>query len=231
MTSTKASRPVTDKVNGPREDGLAGELDNLPDSELQIETQEIPLSRIKDGGAQMRVEMNPETINDYAEAMLNGAVFPPIIVYLDSTDYWPGDGFHRIEATRKIERDTIAAEVRKGTARDAILFGIGANSTHGLRRTQADKKRAVERLLKDAEWAQWSDRKIAEAAKVDHKTVGKIRREMSGEIPTSKPNEEIPKRDGKPNSSSSILGDVLRSISDDALIAECRRRGLEVASA
>jgi hypothetical protein len=53
-----------------------------------------------------------------------------------------------------------------------------------LRRTQADKRRAVERLLKDPEWAQWSDRKIAEAAKIDHKTVGAIRRELAGEFPT-----------------------------------------------
>jgi hypothetical protein len=188
----------------------------------------IPLSRIKDGGAQIRAEMNLDTVNEYAEAMLNGAVFPPIILFYDGTDYWPGDGFHRIRAARKIERDSIGAEVRKGTVRDAILYGIGANATHGLRRTQADKRRAVERLLKDPECAQWSDRKIAETAKVDHKTVGKIRRELSGEIPTGKSIAgEIPKVHGKPNGSGSILEAMLRSVSDEALIAECRRRGWE----
>ena len=123
--------------------------------------RDIPLSCIKDGGAQMRVEMNPDIINEYAEAMLNGAVFPPIIIYFDGTDYWPGDGYHRIEAARKIERYNISAEVREGSARDAILCGIGSNATHGLRRTQADKRRAVENLLTDPEWARWSDRKIA----------------------------------------------------------------------
>jgi hypothetical protein len=82
-------------------------------------------------------------------------------------------------------------------------------------------------LLKDPEWAQWSDRKVAETAKVDHKTVGKVRRELSGEIPTGKPNGgEIPKVHGKPNGSGSILQSVLGSISDEALIAECCRRGL-----
>lgn len=188
--------------------------------------RDIPLSCIKDGGAQMRVEMSPDIINEYAEAMLNGAVFPPIIIYFDGTDYWPGDGYHRIEAARKIERYNISAEVREGSARDAILCGIGSNATHGLRRTQADKRRAVENLLTDPEWARWSDRKIAEAAKVDHKTVGKIRHEMSGEIPVGRMSGEIPKRSGKPNGS--ILDDVLRSISDEVLIAECRRRGLTV---
>ncbi len=89
-------------------------------------------------------------------------------------------------AARKIGRETIEAEIKDGSARDAILHGIGANASHGLRRTQADKQRAVERLLKDPEWARWSDRKIAEVAKVDHKTVGKIRRDLSGEFPTGK---------------------------------------------
>ena len=98
--------------------------------------------------------------------------------------YWLADGFHRVEAARKIERKTIIAEIRQGTARDAILHAVGSNAAHGLRRTQADKRRAVERLLKDPEWARWSDRKIAEAAKVDHKTVGTIRRELAGEFPT-----------------------------------------------
>ena len=104
----------------------------------------------------------------------------------DGTDYWLADGFHRVGAARKIGRETIEAEIKDGSARDAILHGIGSNASHGLRRTQADKQRAVERLLKDPEWARWSDRKIAEVAKVDHKTVGKIRRDLSGEFPTGK---------------------------------------------
>src|SRR5215467_201035 len=144
----------------------------------------IPLSNIKDPGAQMRIEMRAETVNDYAEAMLNDADFPPVILYHDGTDYWLGDGYHRVAAARKIERKTIKAEVREGKARDAILCGIGANATHGLQRTQADKRQAIERLVNDPEWARWSDRKIADAAKVDHKTVAKVRRELSGEIPT-----------------------------------------------
>jgi hypothetical protein len=122
-------------------------------------TELIHLPNIKDPGAQMRVEMRAETVNDYAEAMLNDADFPPVILYHDGTDYWLGDGYHRVAAARKIEHETIKAEVREGTARDAILCGVGANATHGLQRTQADKRQAIERLLFDPEWARWSDRK------------------------------------------------------------------------
>ena len=74
----------------------------------------IALLNIKDGGAQTRVEMRSETVNEYASEMLNGASFPPVIVYHDGTDYWLGDGFHRVEAARKIDRETIEADVREG---------------------------------------------------------------------------------------------------------------------
>jgi ParB-like nuclease domain len=197
----------------------------------------IEVAHIKDGGAQMRVEMRPETVLEYADEMLNGASFPAIVVYFDGADYWLADGYHRLEAARKIKRETIEADVRDGTARDAILFGIGANASHGLRRTQVDKRRAVERLVTDPEWARWSDRKIAEVAKVDHKTVAKIRRELSGEIPTAASQAlkagEIPESNGKSNGkpNGSVVQSVLASLSDDMLIAECRRRGLVVADA
>src|SRR5262245_34843632 len=80
------------------------------------------------------------------------------------------------------------------------------------------------------EWARWSDRKIAEAAKVDHKTVGTIRKELSGEFPTAgkKSNGEFPTVNGKPYSRASLLGDVIKTIPDDVLVTECRRRGLTV---
>ena len=58
----------------------------------------IPLARIKDAGAQMRVEMRPETVNDYAADMLDGAILPPVILFDDGIDLWLADGFHRVEA-------------------------------------------------------------------------------------------------------------------------------------
>ena len=193
----------------------------------------IELTHIKDGGAQMRVEMQPETVDEYATEMLNGVSFPPVIVYHDGTDYWLGDGFHRVEAARKIERETVEANIREGTARDAILHGIGANAIHGLRRTQADKRRAVEKLLADPDWARWSDRKIAEVAKVDHKTVGKVRRELAGEIPTPQPSRggDFPTPSGKPKGRQSLILDLLRTVADGDLLAECNRRGLTVEAA
>ncbi len=191
----------------------------------------IRISDIQDGGAQMRVEMKPDVVLDYAKDMEAGAIFPPVVIYHDGIDYWLGDGFHRVEAARKLGRETIDAEVLDGDARQAILHGIGSNASHGLRRTQADKRRAVERLLRDEEWSAWSNRKIAKAAGVDHKTVNKVRRELlGGEFPTpAQSNGEIPRTNGKPNSASgSVLQDMLRTLSTEMLIEECGRRGLKM---
>ena len=46
----------------------------------------------------------------------------------------------------------IAALVKAGTRRDAVLAAAGANAAHGLRRSAADKARAVDALLTDDEW-------------------------------------------------------------------------------
>ena len=110
---------------------------------------EIALADIQDGGAQMRVEMKPDIVREYADDMAAGAVFPLVEVYYDGSIYWLAEGYHRVEAARLLERETIDAEVLDGGERDAILRGIGSNASHGLRRTQADKRRAVERLLHD----------------------------------------------------------------------------------
>ena len=194
-------------------------------------SRSVPLSDIQDGGAQARVEMKPDIVRESADEMAAGAIFPPVEVYYDGSIYWLAEGYHRVAAARKLERETIDAEVLDGGERDAILHGIGSNASHGLRRTQADKRRAVERLLRDEEWGKWSDRKIAEAAKVDHKTVGKVRRELlGGEFPTpARQNGEIPRTNGKPKpTSGSILTDTLRTFPIEALIEECARRGYKV---
>jgi hypothetical protein len=141
----------------------------------------------RDGGTQARAGLNEETVEDYMQAVDNQAHFPPVVVYHDGKDYWLADGFHRVEAYQRTGRMNISADMRQGTRRDAILHAAGANAAHGLRRTNADKRRAVETLLRDEEWSKWSDREIARLCAVDHKFVGKLRNEMSlGTIPSER---------------------------------------------
>jgi uncharacterized ParB-like nuclease family protein len=139
-----------------------------------------------DGGTQQREALREETVAEYTEAILAGAELPPVIVYDEQSEahdgvYWLADGFHRLAAYKAAGKDKIRAEVREGTLRDAILFSVGANATHGLRRSNEDKRRAVLTLLKDEVWSKWSDRQIGEASGTTHPFVAKLRRALAGE--------------------------------------------------
>jgi hypothetical protein len=122
-----------------------------------------------------------------------GLRFPPIILFRDGRDYWLADGFHHVLAARLAGLTEIAAEVCPGSRRDALLLGIATNSTHGLPRSSADKRKSVALLLGDPEWRQWSDREIARRCSLDHRTVNKMRRRASGELPQiHPPSGEVP---------------------------------------
>ena len=132
----------------------------------------------RDGGTQSRAKIYWETVQEYTEALLNGDKFPPIIVYYDGEDYWLADGFHRMDAYIACRQEMIPVTIRQGTRRDAVLHSVGANATHGLRRTNQDKRRAVELLLNDPEWSQWSDREIARVCGVGNVFVSKLRNSL-----------------------------------------------------
>lgn len=141
---------------------------------------------VRDGATQPRERMDEGVVSDYADALKGGASFPPVTVYLDRAGlYHLADGFHRVAAHRREGRGAISAEVIEGERRDAVLHSVGANAEHGLRRTNADKKRAVCTLLRDDEWRMWSDAEIARRTRVSDKTVARHRAELvaSSEIP------------------------------------------------
>lgn len=128
-----------------------------------------------DGGTQSRATLNQHVVDDYAEAIKAGATFPPIVIFYDGKKHWLADGFHRFHAYRQAGKSKVAADIRQGTRRDAILHSVGANETHGLRRTRDDKRRAVLTLLNDAEWAKWSDGEIAKRCAVSREYVNRLR--------------------------------------------------------
>jgi len=132
-----------------------------------------------DGGTQLRAETNQETIFSYAQDMLAGDVFPPVVVFHDGTDTWLSDGFHRYKAAEQAGYDEIEVDVRQGTQRDALLHAAEANRKHGIQLTNKDKRRIVTMFLHDAEWAKWSDREIARRCGVSQPFVSKLREELT----------------------------------------------------
>lgn len=124
-----------------------------------------------DGGTQARVQINNDAVADYAEAIKDGAEFPPVVVFFDGADYFLADGYHRLHASNTAGKTSIQADVRVGTLRDAVLYSLGANATHGLRPSSDDKRKSVATMLADAEWSQLSIRSIAKHCGCSHTLV------------------------------------------------------------
>ena len=132
-----------------------------------------------DGGTQPRATIAEDVVSEYAEAMTDGADFPPIEVFFDGVDYWLADGFHRYHAGKKLGLVEVPAKIHAGTRREAVLFSVGVNQGHGLRRTNADKRKAVLTLMHDAEWCLWSNVEIGRRCGVSHELANVVRRSLA----------------------------------------------------
>ena len=131
--------------------------------------------------AQARAAICEKTVAEYADAMSKGIIFPAITVFADSIEFVIADGHHRYLAAKKIGAKKIEVILEPGSVRDAILFSVGANAKHGLRRTLADRRKAVTILLQDEEWTMWSNSKIAEKCCCSVELVARIRQEIGAE--------------------------------------------------
>ena len=130
---------------------------------------------VLDQKLQSRTEINEQTIEDYSDAIKMGDEFPPVLVYFDGVHYYLTDGYHRYHAHKKAGKAGITCEVVNGTFRDAILRATGVNGKHGMRRTYADKRKAVMTLLDDFEWSMWSNSEIARQCGVSPTFVSGLR--------------------------------------------------------
>ena len=144
--------------------------------------REIPLSQIMaDPALQHRLEVNQGLISEYAEAMKEGASFPPMKAVQDKDGtIWLYSGFQRLQAAQQAELNTFSVEIKQGTRRDAWVASLGENHDHGARRTRADLYNAIDNALRDFEIRNallngnevlWSFRKVANSCRSSHHTV------------------------------------------------------------
>lgn len=152
----------------------------------------IPLDLIKlTAETQSRASIRDDVIQEYREvweADPDGNPFPPVVVYFDGTEYWMADGFHRGISAKLAGKHEIDVQVEEGGPRDAVLYGMAANVQHGIRRTNADKRRAVEILFADKAFATKAVRWLAQAACVSTTFVSNVRAELD----QSSPGEAVP---------------------------------------
>jgi ParB-like chromosome segregation protein Spo0J len=155
----------------------------------------LKLTEVKlDSGLQARAAMSESVVQEYTDVIREGGVMPPVTVFHDGTQYHLADGWHRYFAHKGAGFAEIEADIKEGTRRDAILYSVSANDKHGLRRSNADKRKAVMLLLEDFEWSEWNDVKIATQCGVSSMFVGKLRKEINGdEVPA----QRIVERGGK----------------------------------
>ena len=155
-----------------------------PQTYLKIDEKPLPLELITAGEeTQMRYATREETIGEYAELFGSGDAWPfdtKLIVFKDAAGvYWLADGFHRYRAAERVGRSSVHCIIYEGELIDAQDYALSANASHGLRRTNEDKRKAVGAALAMERWAMRSNVAIAEHVGVSDKLVGKIRNELS----------------------------------------------------
>jgi chromosome segregation ATPase len=141
----------------------------------------------------MRESINEEVVSEYCQALLNGAQFPPVVLFNDGKSYYIGDGWTRIFAHKKAGFEIINADVRMGSYDDALDYALGkANSGHGQRYTNADKRKKVLKAVYQDRYKDLSSRKLADVCDVSHEFVAKVRNETG-----TKPNAVKTIQNGK----------------------------------
>lgn len=149
-----------------------------PDSSPRVPVREA-LSLdilVTDAGIQVRSAIDADVVDEYVQALADGAEFPPVVVFrADGADLL-ADGFHRLFAYRKADRSEIEADVYHGAREDALWFALGANRAHGQRLNRADKRHAIE--LAYRAWPDLSQARIGSQVGCTPQYVGKVRAQL-----------------------------------------------------
>lgn len=136
--------------------------------------------------------LDEQHVRDLMEAYRQGKeIESPRVFRVERRGLILTQGFHRIEALKQLGKKKVLVEVRVGTEVHAILDAAGSNNTHGLKRTNEDKRRAVGMVLEI--YPDWSNRAIAEMAGVSGAFVDGIR---PTQLPTVGSSKRLG-RDGK----------------------------------
>lgn len=130
---------------------------------------------------------NSTHVADLKGALSAGGILPPPKVVCVDGRYLCWDGNHTLAAHKSMGHDEIEVELHEGSKKDAKLLAAGSNATHGLKRSNADKRAAVKAILTDTEFYNCSNSKVAKICKVSSVFVAKTRTKLeeNGEIQPS----------------------------------------------
>ena len=132
-------------------------------------------------------------VDELADALRDGNKLPPVVVYDVGDTFLLSEGFHRHAAYTQAKKTHIPCEVRKGPREECKLNALASNQGHGLKRTNADKLRALTEVA--ALQPKWSDGKLAEFIGVSRQFVTDNRPQVSTDGTSD--TEQREGRDGK----------------------------------
>jgi hypothetical protein len=129
-----------------------------------------------------------ERVGDFAALYLQeGATGLPPLELVDEGNgrFLIADGVHRCEAARQAGLTHVLATLHipaSGADPAAVAYrrALECSAISSKPLTRAEKRAAIRRLLR--EQPEWSDRELARLVGVDHKTVGRVRKQL--EVPT-----------------------------------------------
>lgn len=108
-----------------------------------------------DADLQPRAQIHNDVLDDYGQLLVDGVRFPPIVVFFDRVTNWLADGYHRWHAHKALGLPRIAADVRQGSKREALLHSLSANAEHGRQRGSADFRKAYDIAVRNELCAPW----------------------------------------------------------------------------
>jgi len=150
----------------------------LPPGEIFVSLDKIYI----DPALFVRSHPREDVIDEYAQSASECACFKPIDLFRNGP---PGfhilaDGYHRVRAFQRARKKVIRAIIHEGGQLEALRFALAANTQHGIRRTNADKKVCIRIALEN--FPDQSDRAIAALCKVSHPTIKTVRDELANAI-------------------------------------------------
>jgi hypothetical protein len=159
----------------------------------------------------MRVGVDYEIVDEYAQKMLDGVKFPPVIIFNDGDHNYLVEGFKRYYANKKNGFEIIDADVRMGTYDDAFDYAfVKANRDHGERYKTEDKRLQLNLAFEVPRYASKSDRELSRILDVSHTFVSKARKAVG-----KQPDVIETTRKGKPVKVKSIKKELEDALAPD----------------
>lgn len=134
-----------------------------------------------DGSPKVRAEVRSDTVEEYqSQYRLKGNRMPEPHLFKSGKMFIIGDGWHRVTAMKNLKTKAALFEIHEGGYSECLKFALTANLSHGLRRTNADKRAGAMSAIK--EFPSLSNKELSNICAVDDHTIATVRTEMEASL-------------------------------------------------